>query len=62
MHSFLSQAESIGEIAGGVALAGLARLSGVVPTIVAAGALIALTGVIVGRSPADRPAFPPPAD
>jgi MFS family permease len=59
MHSFLSQAESVGEIAGGVALAGLARLAGTVATIVAAGALIALTGVIVARSHADRPGLPP---
>ena len=59
MHSFLSQAESVGEIGGGVALAGLARLAGAVPAIVAAGGLIALTGLLVARSRADRPASPP---
>ena len=57
MHSFLSQAESVGEIAGGAALAGLARLSGIVPAIVVCGALIALAGAIVARSRADRQAL-----
>jgi len=54
MHSFLSQAESVGEVAGGAALAGVASLWGIVPTIVASGLLVALAGVIVARSRADR--------
>jgi predicted MFS family arabinose efflux permease len=54
MHSFLSQAESVGEIVGGATLAGVARLWGIVPAIVASGLLVALAGAIVARSRADR--------
>ena len=54
MHSFLSQAESLGEVIGGAALAGLARLSGNVPTIVASAALVGVAGVVVLRSRSDR--------
>ena len=44
MHSFLSQAEWVGEIIGGVALAGLAALSGTLSTILASAALIGILG------------------
>jgi MFS family permease len=54
MHSFLSQAESVGEIVGGAALAGVAKTSGVEPTIVASAALMVLVGTIIVRSRADR--------
>jgi MFS family permease len=54
VHSFLSQAESIGEIAGGFALAGLAHAGGISATLVVSGALVAFTGVMVVRSRADR--------
>ncbi len=54
MHSFLSQAESVGEIVGGVSLAGLAAASGIVSTIVASAALLGLAGTLVARSKADR--------
>jgi MFS family permease len=54
MHSFLSQAESVGEILGGVSLAGLAAASGIISTIVASAALIGLAGTLVARSRADR--------
>lgn len=53
MHSFLSQAESFGEIISGVALAVLASEAGVSPTLVVSGALVALAGVMVLRSRAD---------
>lgn len=58
MHSFLSQAESAGEIVGGVALAGLAALSGTLSSILAAATLIGVAGVLVGKSRADHRAFP----
>ena len=58
MHSFLSQAESVGEIIGGVALAGLAAFSGIPSTIVASAILIGFAGVLVGKSKTDRRAFP----
>jgi MFS family permease len=54
MHSFLSQAESVGEIVGGVSLAGLAAASGIVSTIVASAALLGVAGTLVARSNADR--------
>jgi len=54
VHSFLSQAESAGEICGGFALAVVARAAGIPATLVISGALIALAGVIVTRSHADR--------
>jgi predicted MFS family arabinose efflux permease len=47
VHSFLSQAETIGEIGGGVALAILAQAAGIPATLVTAGALIACTGLMV---------------
>ena len=54
VHSFLSQAESIGEISGGVALAAVAQATSTAITLMTAGALIAMTGVMVARSQADR--------
>jgi len=53
-HSFLSQAESVGEITGGFVLAGIARLSGLGTTLMTAGALLAFVGIMVGRSRTDR--------
>jgi predicted MFS family arabinose efflux permease len=54
VHSFLSQAECVGEIVSGFALAALARAAGASTALVTAAALIALAGVIVARSRADR--------
>jgi MFS family permease len=54
VHSCLSQAESIGEIFGGVALAVLATATDIPVALVAAGALIAFTGAMVARSRGDR--------
>ena len=50
MHSFLSQAESTGEIIGGFALAALAQASGITVTLLTSAALIAATGALVARS------------
>jgi MFS transporter, DHA3 family, tetracycline resistance protein len=58
VHSFLSQAETAGEIVGGFALAGLARASGISVTLVTSGALIAFAGAMVARSRADRARTP----
>jgi MFS family permease len=54
VHSFLSQAESIGEISGGVALAAVAQATNTAITLIIAGTLIATTGLMVARSRADR--------
>jgi MFS transporter, DHA3 family, tetracycline resistance protein len=54
VHSFLSQAESIGGICGGFALAALAQVAGSSAALVTAGALIAFAGAMVARSRADR--------
>ena len=54
VHSFLSQAESIGEISGGVALAAVAQATNTAITLMIAAALMATTGLIVARSRADR--------
>jgi predicted MFS family arabinose efflux permease len=54
VHSFLSQAESVGEIIGGVALAALAQAAGISTTLVVSGALVGLAGLLVIRSRADR--------
>lgn len=54
VHSCLSQAESIGEIFGGVAFAFLATAADIPVALVAAGALIAFTGAMVARSRGDR--------
>lgn len=56
LHSFLSQAESVGEIIGGVALALVARAAGASVTLLTAAALIALTCLLVARSRSDGPA------
>jgi MFS family permease len=56
VHSFLSQAESIGEISGGVALAAVAQATSTAMTLMTAGALIVMTGFMVARSRADRQA------
>jgi hypothetical protein len=47
VHSFLSQAETLGEIIGGGTLAALAQAAGVAATLAA---LLAGTGALVGRS------------
>jgi predicted MFS family arabinose efflux permease len=54
MHSFLSQAESVGEIGSGFVLAVLAQEAGGSAALVTAGALVAFAGVLVARSHADR--------
>ena len=54
VHSFLSQAESVGEIAGGLVLAVVARVAGMPVTFATAAALVAVTGMLVLRSRADR--------
>ena len=56
VHSFLSQAESIGEILGGFALAVLAQAAGISVALTTSGALIALAGAMVARSRTDRAA------
>jgi MFS family permease len=58
VHSFLSQAESVGEIIGGFALAALARAGGISTTLVVSGALVGLAGLLVIRSRADREPTP----
>jgi hypothetical protein len=50
VRSFLDQAESIGEICGGVALALLAQATGISITLLASAALMAFTGALVARS------------
>jgi MFS transporter, DHA3 family, tetracycline resistance protein len=54
MHSFLSQAESSGEIAGGFALAALARAGGIATTLLASAAIIAVSGALVAPLRAAR--------
>jgi MFS family permease len=54
VHSFLDQAESVGEICGGFALAIIAGSAGIAIALIASAALIAFTGVIVVRSGVDR--------
>jgi MFS family permease len=58
VHSFLSQAESVGEICAGFALAFLAHTAGTTATLVTAGAVMATAGVTVARSHADRMCSP----
>jgi MFS family permease len=58
MHSFLSQAESMGEVGGGFLLAALAQARGISVTLLAAGALLVVTGAMVARSRADRAPTP----
>ena len=54
VHSFLSQAESIGEICGGIALAVLSQAAGIAIALIISGVLIALAGAMVAWSGADR--------
>ncbi|HEX3724353.1 MAG TPA: hypothetical protein VHV31_16310, partial [Nitrolancea sp.] len=49
MHSFLSQAETIGEILGGFMLAAIAEAAGISSALITSAVLIACTGVIVAR-------------
>ena len=55
-HSFLGQAEYVGEVIAGFGLAAVAQSAGIAVTLVTAAGLVALAGVMVGRSRADRPA------
>ena len=50
VHSFLSQAESVGEICGGVTFALLARAAGTSATLITAAALVAGAGAMVIRA------------
>jgi predicted MFS family arabinose efflux permease len=54
VRSFLDQAESIGEICSGVALAVIAGAAGISIALLTSAALIAFTGALVARSSADR--------
>jgi predicted MFS family arabinose efflux permease len=54
MHSFLSQAETVGKSLGGVSLALLAQIAGGSAALVTSGVLVALVGAMVARSRADR--------
>ena len=55
LHSFLSQAESTGEIIGGFALAALAQAGGISVTLLTSAVFIAATGVLVARSRSSEP-------
>jgi hypothetical protein len=50
VHSFLSQAESVGEICGGFTLALLARAAGTSVVLIAAAVFIAGAGAMVMRA------------
>ena len=50
VHSFLSQAETLGEILGGGTLAALAEAAGIAATLLTAATLLAGTGLLVARS------------
>lgn len=54
LQSFLGQAESIGEILGGFALAAIAQAAGMSITIVISAVLVGVAGLIVVRARADR--------
>jgi MFS family permease len=56
VQSFLAQVESLGEVCGGVVLAAIAQVRGISLTLLAAGLLLAVTGVMVACSRADRAA------
>ena len=58
LHSFLSQAEAIGEILAGFTLAALAHAAGISATLITSAVLIAFTGAIVARSHTDRARTP----
>jgi predicted MFS family arabinose efflux permease len=53
VRSFLDQAEAIGEICGGFALAVIAGAAGISITLITSAALIAFTGALVARSRTD---------
>ncbi|WP_170246657.1 MFS transporter, partial [Nonomuraea zeae] len=57
VHSFLSQAETGGEIVGGIALAALAQAAGTPATLAVSGVLIAGAGVLVARCRIGEPPF-----
>lgn len=54
IHSFLSQAESVGEVIGGILLVIVARVTNLKFTIITSSILIAITGIIIIRSRADH--------
>lgn len=54
VHSFLSQAESLGEIFGGFALAALVQALGISLVLLASGVVMALTGGMVAWLSTDR--------
>ena len=60
LHSFLAQAEYLGEIACGLAVALIARLAGLSPALVACGALFATTILLIQRLGARRAATASP--
>jgi hypothetical protein len=53
VQSLLSQVESMGEVFGGIVLAALAQFRGSSLTLLTAGVLLAVTGVMVARSARD---------
>jgi MFS family permease len=57
VRSFLDQAEAIGEICGGFALAVVAGAAGMSITLLTSAALMAFTGTMVALSSADRASF-----
>lgn len=57
-HSFLGQAEYVGEVIAGLLLAAISQAAGITLTIATSAALAALAGLIVVRSRADRSAEP----
>jgi MFS family permease len=54
VHSFLAQAEYLGEIFGGFAIVVVAQLAGLPPALVAGSALFAITVILVLRAGASR--------
>ena len=62
VHSFLGQAEYIGEVIAGFMLAAVAQAAGITATLVTAAGFVALAGVMVMRSRADRLATTPAGD
>jgi MFS family permease len=56
VHSFLAQAEYVGEIACGLAIAVIARLAGLSPALLTCAALFAITIVLIRRPSATRSA------
>lgn len=61
VQSFLGQAESIGEISGGIALGALAESAGVPWAFTCSAALFFLSALLVWRSPAGKELEPSPA-